>query len=121
MSDERAQYDGDRGHLDEIVADNVTIHIEQMDTHHWMIRAYRPARWTAGVLTRTAVDIHLSGSNLFEVEELTGLPIIMRPEIGYCHEWTDRKGVEHACFDRHSEKARHKCDCGATTQQVTAS
>jgi hypothetical protein len=114
VSDERAQYDGEE--LDEIVADNVTVHIENMDAHHWMIRIYRPARWTKGVLTRTAVDIHLSGADLFEVEDTTGLPEILRPAIPWCHVWKDRSGREHKCYSRpHADGTRHRCSCGATT------
>lgn len=79
MSGERVQYDGNE--LDEIVAEGVTVHIEGLDAHRFMIRIHRPARWTKGLLTRTAVDIHLSGADLFEVEETTGLPVINRPAV----------------------------------------
>jgi hypothetical protein len=110
MSGERAQYDGDE--LDEIVAENVTVHIELLDAHHWMIRIYRQATWTKGVLTRTAVDIHLSGNDLFEVEDTRGLPVIQRGPVAYCHIWRDRSGREHKCYD-HTPK-RHRCTCGAS-------
>lgn len=114
MSDERVQYDGDE--LDEIVAEGVTVHIEGMDQHHWMIRIYRPARWTKGVLTRTAVDIHLSGNDLFEVDDTAGLPVIQREAVEYCHVWKDRRGREHKCYRRpHKEGTRHECSCGVAT------
>jgi hypothetical protein len=110
------QYDGDQ--LDEIVAEGVTLHIEQMDAHHWMIRAYRPEQTYFGPVTQPAVDIHLSGSDLFEVEGITGLPQILRPTIPWCHEWNDRSGRHHQCYERSSEgHARHKCSCGATTRR----
>lgn len=112
MSDERVQYDGEE--LDEIVAENVTVHIEQMDTHHWMIRIYRP-EMIVDFLRRDAVDVHLTGSDLFEVEDPTGLPVINRPPIPWCHQWEDRRGRKHACFDRHPNRNRHRCDCGSTT------
>lgn len=105
MTDERAQYDGQE--LDEIVAEGVVVHIENLDAHHWMIRIYREAEGD-----RPAVDIHLSGADLFEVEDTTGLPVIQRPEIDWCHVWRDRSGREHKCYD-HGK--RHKCSCGATT------
>jgi len=115
MSEERAQYDGEE--LDEIVAEGITLHIEQMDAHHWMIRAYRPER-KAPLSDHVfpAVDIHLSGSDLFEVEDITGLPVITRPAVVYCHEWDDRCGRHHQCYERTGLHARHKCSCGATTQ-----
>jgi hypothetical protein len=114
VSNERAQYDGVE--LDEIVAEGVTVHIEGLDAHHFMVRIYRPARWSKGVLTRTAVDIHLSGSDLFEVEETTGLPVIQRPAIAWCHVWKDRRGRQHQCYRRpHKTGTRHECSCGTTT------
>lgn len=112
MSDDRVQYDGDQ--LDEIVAEGVTLHIEQMDAHHWMIRAYRPER-IVDFLRQDAVDIHLSGSDLFEVDSITGLPVIARPAVVYCHEWDDRSGRHHQCYERTGKHARHKCSCAATT------
>ena len=112
MSDERVQYDGEE--LDEIVAEGVVVHIEQMDAHHFMIRVYRPEQDG-----RPAVDIHLSGSDLFEVDDTVGLPVIDRPAIEWCHVWKDRSGREHKCYSRpHAEGTRHKCSCGATTQSV---
>jgi len=114
MSEERAQYDGEQ--LDEIVAEGVTLHIEQMDAHHWMIRAYRPEQILHGPTVIPAVDIHLSGSDLFEVEDITGLPVINRPAVVFCHEWNDRSGRHHQCYERTGPHARHKCSCGATTQ-----
>ncbi|HEY2086316.1 MAG TPA: hypothetical protein VGH54_09855 [Mycobacterium sp.] len=114
MSDERVQYDG--AELDEILAENVTVHIEGMDAHHWMVRIWRPARWTKGVLTRTAVNLHLSASDVFEVEDTEGLPVIQREAIAWCHEWTDRRGRRHQCYSRpHEEGTRHRCSCGTTT------
>lgn len=104
MSNERAQYDGDE--LDEIVAYNVTLHIEAMDAHHWMIRAHRDG-----------VEIHLSGSDLIEVEETTGLPVIQRDAIAWCHVWMDSKGREHKCYARpHGEGKKHRCSCGAKAE-----
>jgi hypothetical protein len=118
MSDERAQYDGDQ--LDEIVAEGVTLHIEQMDAHHWMIRAYRAVEKNPvdpdGEPLSPGVDIHLSGSDLFEVEDISGLPVISRPAVVYCHEWNDRSGRHHQCYERTGKHARHKCSCGATTR-----
>lgn len=112
MSNERAQYDGTE--LDEIVAEGVTVHIEAMDAHHWMIRIYRPDPVFHD--ERPAVNIHLSGADLFEVEETTGLPLILRPEIDWCHAWKDRSGREHKCYRRpHAEGTRHRCSCDATT------
>ncbi len=114
MSNERVQYDGDE--LDEIVAEDVTVHIEAMDAHHWMIRIYRK-EWILFGSVRPAVDIHLSGSDLFEVEDTTGLPVIQRDPIAWCHEWDDRRGRHHQCYSRpHAIGARHTCSCGATTQ-----
>lgn len=117
MSDERVQYDGTE--LDEIVAEGVTVHVEGLDAHRFMIRIHRPARWTKGLLTRTAVDIHLSGGDLFEVEETSGLPVINRPAVVYCHEWNDRSGRAHKCYERTEKHARHKCSCGATTRRAS--
>lgn len=119
MSDQRIQYDGDE--LDEIVADGVTVHIEGMDQHHFMIRIYRPERIYFGVTT-PAIGIHLSGADLFEVEETTGLPVIQRPAIDWCHVWNDRRGREHKCFEYGKRKGHtlHRCSCGATTKQVAA-
>ena len=109
MSDERVQYDGDE--LDEIVAEGVTVHLEGMDAHHWMIRIYRDA-----TEDRSAIDIHLSGADLFEVEDTTGLPVIQREAIDWCHVWKDRRGREHRCYRRpHKEGTRHECSCGTTT------
>lgn len=106
---ERVQYDGDE--LDEIVAEGVTVHFEGMDAHHWMLRVHRPERDG-----RPAVDIHLSGSDLFEVEDTTGLPVIQRDAIDWCHVWKDRRGREHKCYRRpHAEGTRHQCSCDATT------
>lgn len=114
MSDERAQYDGHE--LDEIVAEGVTVHIENMDAHHWMIRVYRDAQMDGADLI-PAVDIHLSGSDLFEVEDITGLPLILRDPIDWCHVWQDRQGREHKCYERpHAAGSRHKCSCGVTTK-----
>jgi hypothetical protein len=114
MSDQRVQYDGPE--LDEIVAEGVTLHIEAMDAHHFMIRAYRPERIVDN-LRQDAIDIHLSGADLFEVEGTTGLPVINRPAIVYCHEWDDRSGRHHQCYERTGEHKRHKCSCGATTKR----
>lgn len=114
MTTERVQYDG--AELDEIVVENVTLHIEQLDAHHWMIRAYRPEKIYHGPTIKPAVEIHLSGANLFEVEAITGLPVINRPAIDWCHVWT-RGGVEHKCYaGPHDASTRHKCSSGATTQ-----
>jgi hypothetical protein len=108
------QYDG--AELDEIVAEGVTVHIEGMDAHHWMIRIYRAPRITFGPVVHDAVDIHLSGSDLFEVEETTGLPVIQRDAIAWCHEWNDRRGRKHQCYRRpHKAGTRHECSCGVTT------
>lgn len=105
MTDERVQYDGDE--LDEVVAEGVTVHIEGLDAHHWMIRIYRDA-----TEDRLAVNVHLSGNDLFEVEDTTGLPVIQRDPVAYCHVWRDRFGREHRCYD-HTPK-RHWCTCGAS-------
>lgn len=113
MSNERVQYDGDE--LDEIVAEGVTVHIEGMDAHHWMIRIYRPERIFFGSV-RPAVDIHLSGNDLFEVDDTSGLPVIQREAVAYCHVWRDRFGREHKCYD-HTPK-RHRCTCGASKAVV---
>lgn len=114
MSDERVQYDGHE--LDEIVAEGVTLHIEQMDAHHWMIRAWRPEQIFHGPTVRPAVDIHLNGSDLYDVEGITGLPVIQRGPIDWCHQWRGRDGRAHKCYRRpHAKGARHKCSCGATT------
>lgn len=113
MTDERVQYDGDE--LDEIVAEGVMVHIEAMDAHHFMIRIYRPEAVFHGPIVRPAVDIHLSGADLFEVDDTTGLPVINRPAIVYCHEWKDRSGRAHKCYERTGVHKRHRCTCGATT------
>lgn len=117
MSNERVQYDGDE--LDEIVAEGVTVHIEGMDAHHFMIRIYRSAVWNRdGLLTRTAVNIHLSGADLFEVEDTAGLPVIQREAVVYCHEWKDRGGRAHKCYEGTGKHTRHRCTCGATTRRA---
>jgi hypothetical protein len=114
VSDERVQYDGHE--LDEIVAEGVTVHIENMDAHHWMIRIYRPEQTFHGPTVRPAVNIHLNGYDLFEVEQTTGLPVIQRDAIEWCHVWTDRSGREHKCYESpHGKGTRHRCSCGATT------
>lgn len=115
MSNERVQYDGVE--LDEIVAEGVTVHIEGMDAHHWMVRIYRPERRDPlSNHVSPAVDIHLSGNDLFEVEETAGLPVIQREAIEWCHVWKDRRGREHRCYRRpHKTGTRHECSCGATT------
>lgn len=113
MTDERVQYDGTE--LDEIVVEGATVHIEAMDAHHWMVRIYRPERIFHGPTIRPAVDIHLSGSDLFKVEDIVGLPVIQRPAIDWCHEWNDRSGRHHQCYERAGVHKRHKCSCGATT------
>lgn len=115
MTDERVQYDGTE--LDEIVAENVTVHIEAMDAHHFMIRIYRPER-IVDSLRQDAVDIHLSGTDLFEVDDTVGLPVIQRPAIAYCHEWDDRSGRHHQCYATRNAHARHRCSCGATVAKV---
>lgn len=112
MTDERVQYDGLE--LDELVAEGVTVHIEAMDAHHFMIRIYRPEAIFHGPIVRPAVDVHLSGADLFEVEETTGLRVIQRGAIVYCHEWRDRSHRAHKCYERNSKHSRHKCSCGAT-------
>lgn len=113
-SSERVQYDGDE--LDEIVADNVTVHIEGMDAHHWMIHIYRPEFVYHGGV-RPAVNIHLTGSDLFEVEDTIGLPVIQREAIDWCATWTDKRGRSHQCYRRpHAEGTRHRCSCGSTRE-----
>lgn len=112
MTNERIQYDGYE--LDEIVAEGVTVHLELMDAHHWMIRIYRPER-IVDFLRQDGIDIHLSGNDLFEVSPSVGLPVIRRPAITWCEVWTDRRGIEHKCYRRpHKAPSRHRCSCGAT-------
>ena len=107
MSSERAQYDG--AELDEIVAENVTLHIEKLDAHTFMIRAWRDG-----------VDIHLDGYDLYESGGVSGLPVIQRGPIAWCAEWLGRDGRAHQCYRRaHAEGTRHRCSCGATKTAVS--
>jgi hypothetical protein len=110
---DRAQYDGDQ--LDEIVAENVGIHIEALDSHNWMLMFTRPA--TDG---KPAVYAHFTVRDLIEIDALDGLPLIQRDPVPTCHTWHDRRDRRHECFVRHQTGSKntgvlhHKCDCGAS-------
>ena len=122
MSNERVQYDGDLGHLDEIVAYGVDLHIEAMDSHLWSIIATRPEALFNGPSFRPPVEIMLQAYNLTQVTEATGLPVRMDPPLLICSEWFDRRGVRHQCTRRHHSNELtallHKCySCGATSRQ----
>jgi hypothetical protein len=116
MTDDRATYDGDGDHLDEVVIHNATVHIERMDAHNWMVMVTRGETPDSVI---PPVYAHFNAQNLTEVDDMQGVPYrIDEPLAGLCHEWTDRHQVRHQCFMRHSPlatSAYHKCSCGRRT------
>lgn len=114
MTDDRAQYDGDGDHLDEVVIHNATVHLEAMDSHNWMV-----------MVTRLAADgsqevyAHFNARDITETGEMTGVPYEIRDVLPTCAEWKDGNGVRHLCFgSRHKNGShkRHRCECGSTKQ-----
>lgn len=117
MSDDRAQYDGDGDHLDEVVIHNATVHIEQMDTHNWMVMVTRPASDGS-----PEVYAHLNVQNLTETDDMRGVPYTIGPALLICSEWRDSKGLRHQCTVRHTAPYRaHRCDCGAQKKKGSES
>lgn len=114
MIDERVTYNG--AWLNEIVADAVTVHIEALSVHDFMIRIYRPER-IVDHLRQDAVDIHLNVRDLTEVSAPEGLPVFVGPRLTWCMEWTDRFGQRHACTVKHyipvNSRTVHRCECGS--------
>lgn len=105
-TDDRAQYDGDRDHLDEVVIHDATVHIEAMDAHNWMVIVSRGSE----------VYAHFNVQNLIEAEDMVGVPYVIHEPLKVCCEWRDRKNVRHYCTRKHKDSdsyAYHKCDCGA--------
>lgn len=105
--EDRAQYDGDRGHLDEVVIHNATVHIEAMDAHNWAV-----------IITRgTDVQAHFNAQNITETEDMTGVPYVIHPPLLICTEWHDRHGIRHMCTVNHKPGRPlapiHRCECGA--------
>lgn len=113
MFDDRAKYDGDGDHLDEVVIHNATVHIERMDTHNWMIMITRP-----NGPEPYEVYAHFNAQNLVETDEMEGVPYTVDPPLLYHNEWRDRFGVLHQCIAQHSGEGVGycRCCCGSKTK-----
>jgi hypothetical protein len=106
---DRAQYDGDGDHLDEVVIHNATVHIEAMDTHNFMIMITRPAGPEP-----YEVYAHFNAQNLTETDEMEGVPYEIHEPLLYHYEWRDERNVLHQCIVNHPDPERglHRCCCG---------